>query len=124
MTDYAKIQQEVLSAGEGHGSRVDTGFFPLDYMPDLESNLDKAAVDARTKIDLLKSYIDGVSEAESSARKDSFLTKQAHYADLIWLLAELNGTIAAWGEDQFHVSMTKGRLQYIVKELKCKIEKT
>jgi len=103
---------------------VDESFLPLDYMPEPEVPLDKVAIDNRTKIDLLKSYLDDVSKAESTLRQNSFLATQAHVADLTWIATELNGALMSWGdgdEDIHHVA-ARMRIRHLVKSIKAKTE--
>ena len=128
-TDYAKLQRDVLRAGEkadqGLGVGVDTDFFPLDYMPEPQPSLDKVEVDTRTKIDLLKSYVEDVSEAESSARQKTFLAKQAHYADLTWILSEVNGMLIHLVEDaEYGVIPARIKLRSLANKIQQKVEET
>ena len=105
----------------GPPSGVDTEFFPLDYLTNEDSGLDKAAVEVRAKIDLLKSYIDDVSKAESAARQDSFLAKQTYKTDLIFIVSEINGALAQWGTGG-SAAVSNRRLRQLVSLLKTRIE--
>lgn len=110
-------------------SMVDVSFFPLARELDDEP-LDKTALEARTKIDLLKSYLEDVSKIEVSLRSEAFLANQAHFINLSWIMSELNGSLLSWGaglskvpdsEDIHHVA-ARMRIQGIVEFIRGKMK--
>lgn len=99
------------------------------FLIDVEVPCHESAVrESLAKLELLKSQMRNsqliVDIAEEEIRgniqklRDSlFLSRQSHEADLIWILGELKGTIAAWGDDEFHQAVTKDRVLNLVKAL-------
>lgn len=118
-----ELDQKMVSALRT-ASGVDESFLPLDYtsMTDPEEPLEKSALDSRTKIDLLKSYLEDVSKIESASRQSVFLSNQDHFTDLTWILSELNRALISWGDDDedIHHLTARMRIQHLVKSIKAK----
>lgn len=53
---------------------------------------------------------------------DLFLSQQSHEADLVWVLGELKGVLASWGDTEYLTTMTKERVQNFVSALSRKIK--
>lgn len=96
-----------------------------DHEPVVRESLDK--------MELLKSQIANsqtlVGMAEEEVRKSIerlrdqlFLSSQSHVADLIWVVGELKGVLASWGEEEIPNAMTKERVQNFVLSLNNKIK--
>jgi hypothetical protein len=45
------------------------------------------------------------------------LTKMSHTADLSWVVGELKGILASWGETEILNAATKDRVQHLVQAL-------
>lgn len=52
---------------------------------------------------------------------EQILLRQSHLADLTWVLGELKGVLANWGEDEISNAVTKQRVQHLVEALDTKI---
>ena len=90
--------------------------------PDYELSVEKYL----SRLDILKTQVKNfqllVDMADEDVRGtigrlgDSlFLSRQSHQADLIWILAELNGVLLHWGEDDnFDAGVAKSKVQYLI----------
>jgi len=85
------------------------------------------------KLEILKSQIKNsqllveIADKEIQAgiqrlRDNLFLSQQSHVADLIWIVGELKGTVATWGDDEFHIAASKERVQHLLTSLSNKIK--
>jgi len=85
------------------------------------------------KLEILKSQIQNsqrlvdIAEEEikggiRNLRDNLFLSQQSHVADLIWVLGELKGILASWGETEILNAATKDRVQNFTKALSRKIK--
>lgn len=76
--------------------------------------------DARNEFDTENSIKSLAKIVDRVASERSFL-RQAHFADLTWVLGELKGVLANWGEDEISNAVTKKRVQHLVEALDNKI---
>lgn len=85
------------------------------------------------KLNLLKSQINnsqlmvGIAEEEieggiNRLRDNLFLSQQSHQADLIWIVGELKGVLAHWGETDVLNAATKDRVLHLTRALDEKIK--
>jgi hypothetical protein len=104
------------------------------FLIDVEGPNHEAVVQASlTKLEILKSQIKNserlvdIAEEEiqggiRNLRDNLFLSQQSHVADLIWVLGELKGVLASWGDTEYLTTMTKDRVQQFTKALEQKIK--
>ena len=50
------------------------------------------------------------------------LSRMSHVSDLLWVLGELKGVLASWGETEILNAVTKDRVQHLVIALADKIK--
>lgn len=106
------------------------------FLVDVEGPDHEAVVrSSLNKMELLKSQIRNsqilVDMAEEEVRSNIeklrdglFLSQQSHVADLIWVVGELKGVLAHWGEEETPNAATKDRVQQFVRALDNKIKES
>jgi hypothetical protein len=99
-------------AGPDHEAAVKT---TLAKMQILKSQINNA----RLMADIAE---EEVQKGIRQLRDNLFLSQQSHEADLVWVLGELKGVIASWGDTEYLTTMTKERVQNFVSVLSKKIK--
>lgn len=78
-----------------------------------------------TEHDHRNGFGDSVENLRSDVERvanEQILLKQSHIADLSWIVTELKGVLASWGDTEILNAVTKERVRHLVVALTEKIE--